>query len=753
MLEYIFGKKISHLGIMGTSCYSQDKYKKRKQEKNYEEKPIGKHKKDQIEYSDSRVSSSYTSKKIIAKTTTPNPNNKFNDNRIMKEVSYPNNKFDDNRIMKEVSYPNNKFDDNRITEEIPNPNNKYNENRIMKEVSYPNNKFDDNRITEEIPNPNNNFNDNIIMKEVSYPNNKFDDNRIMKEVSYPNNKFDGNRITEEIPNPNNNFNDNIIMKEIPNPNNKYNDYRIMKEIPNPNYKYNENRIMKEVSYPNNKFDDNRITEEKKPIINVNKYIINRNKKDVIEQNKKTKYDAIYSCESLKSLFEEGWNYTLYKSYIERINMTGNNRFFCPLCMIGEANKGKTYILNLLTNNKLDSGIEYKTEGISVKFTSFNEKKNRKEDYKKYLLFDTAGRSEPLLIEPEIKMKFKLTEEDFKKTVEENNRDLKDSEEFMKNILIKYSKIIIVVVNQLSLAEQMFLYDLKNEENYKQLFVIHNIFNFKKREDMENYIQNTIINSIYFDLSKQYFEDYDDYDKNQNEIDRPYYFTEELMKSEKKQGIITHLILGDKESNDNWINNFNDCTIEFLKENMRTNNAKDFFDVGKILQEELVNESIIDEKGKINDSNDNKKDICKEDEYLKGTLKLDKKMKGKDSFIGISNFNFMAFNPDYIYYKSEDNSEFVVEIECAGIEDKNISITAKQKKAKVHFHLEGKKIFPKELQEFQPNEFCDKPFSFNFSINVEKEEITIDTSKETNEKKPTYENGIYRKGFPMTKVKK
>ena len=51
-----------------------------------------------------------------------------------------------------------------------------------------------------------------------------------------------------------------------------------------------------------------------------------------------------------------------------------------------------------------------------------------------MVFDSAGRSEPLLIDPEERKKLK--DEDLKRTVESNNRDLKLSETFMKNLLIK-----------------------------------------------------------------------------------------------------------------------------------------------------------------------------------------------------------------------------------------------------------------------------------------------------------------------------
>ena len=518
---------------------------------------------------------------------------------------------------------------------------------------------------------------------------------------------------------------------------------------------NQNKNISEQKELNSVVPTNNTIEKENP--NLEELIENEREKEkeilIINQNKITKYDAIYSCESLKALFDKGWNYTLFDSFIKRLQMNEDDRCFCPLCMIGETNKGKTFILNLLTNNKLESGIQYRTEGISCKFTSFNEDNWEEEEIdKKFLLFDTAGRSEPLLIDPEIKKKF--TEEDFKRTVETNNRDLKLSEDFMKNLLIKNSKIIIVVVNQLSLAEQLFLFELKNEENYKQLFVIHNIFNFKQREEMENYIENTIINSIYFDLSKHYF---DNYDEKQNDTDRPFYFTEELEKNGRQQAIIAHLILGDIESKVPWIKNFNEQTLSFLKSNMRTVEAKDFFDIGNILEKELINENIIDEKAKLIDSNKKIENTTIEEDCLKGTLKLDAEKGNNETkehdFIDNSNFNFMGFTPEYIHYKDENNSEFVIEVECTGIEDKDISITAKQKKGKVFFNIKGKKIFPEELKKCQPAKFGDKSFSINFSVNAEKEEIVIDTSKEINEKKPSYENGIYKKGFPMKKTKR
>ena len=64
------------------------------------------------------------------------------------------------------------------------------------------------------------------------------------------------------------------------------------------------------------------------------------------------------------------------------------------------------MLNLLTDNELQSGTEYRTVGLSCKFTDFSFEKNMEEEEnqkeKKFLIFDSAGRSEPLLIDPDEK---------------------------------------------------------------------------------------------------------------------------------------------------------------------------------------------------------------------------------------------------------------------------------------------------------------------------------------------------------------
>ena len=310
----------------------------------------------------------------------------------------------------------------------------------------------------------------------------------------------------------------------------------------------------------------------------------------IKSVNKDMYDAIFSCESIKELFNKGWKYKLSYKFIQRF-YTKTPIKFCPLCVIGETNKGKTFIVNLLTGNLLKSGIEVKTEGISCKLTNFKSDDEIKtlsglnED--KFLVFDTAGRSEPILIDP--KRRETLKDESLKREVESCNRDLKKSEEFMKNVLIKNSKIILVVVNQLSLAEQIFLYELKNDGNFIKLFVVHNLFNFQNREDLEDYINNTIFNTIYFNLRKMYFTKVEE---EQNDIDKPYYFREHIIANRKEKALIAHLILGNLETKDPWIKKFNEKTLKFLINEMQIIPNKDFYYVDGIIYNQLRSDEII-----------------------------------------------------------------------------------------------------------------------------------------------------------------
>jgi len=256
------------------------------------------------------------------------------------------------------------------------------------------------------------------------------------------------------------------------------------------------------------------------------------------------------------------------------------------------------------------------------------------------------------------------------------------------------------------------------------------------------------------MSKDYFPI--DYNNNNNNL--PYYFVE-YQDNNGEQSLINHFILGNIETKDPWIKYLNYKTINLLKELMQTCVADSELEIREILEKQLQEEAKINKETKLEDKpdeteiiNEKKLEDLSKEFKTKGVFKLVKEdndnesvnnFKGYDESKG---FSVMGYIPDYIFYKNNDNTEFVIEVECSGLEDKDFSIKARESKGKVHFNILGKKIFPKELN------MKDKPFSIYFSVNVEKEGIGIETGEEIDIKKPIYQKGIYKKIFKMSKNK-
>ena len=120
--------------------------------------------------------------------------------------------------------------------------------------------------------------------------------------------------------------------------------------------------------------------------------------------------------------------------------------------------------------------------------------------------------------------------------------------------------------------------------------------------------------------------------------------------------------------------------------------------------ELILHNLIDEKTKIYIQEKN------DDKGFYGKFLLIKNPEVKNSrlanFVENREFNILGYTPNYIFYKDEKSSEFVIEVECPGEEDKDMTITAKTKKGKVYFTIRGKKIYPNAIKKQLHKE--DKP---------------------------------------------
>ena len=159
------------------------------------------------------------------------------------------------------------------------------------------------------------------------------------------------------------------------------------------------------------------------------------------------YDIIINIKSVKDI-NKGWeikmnergknNYELYK-----------NKEILKIGVIGNANKGKSYLLSKISKIDLPSGTSIRTEGLSIKYPELETFENRK-----IALLDSAGLETPVLREKE------ESEEISKELFREKSREKLITELFLQNYIIHNSDILILVVGILTYSEQKLLNRIK-----------------------------------------------------------------------------------------------------------------------------------------------------------------------------------------------------------------------------------------------------------------------------------------------------
>ncbi|CAF3407999.1 unnamed protein product, partial [Rotaria sp. Silwood2] len=143
-------------------------------------------------------------------------------------------------------------------------------------------------------------------------------------------------------------------------------------------------------------------------------------------------------------------------------------------VVGRYNVGKTYVLRLLANINLGHSFTERTNGISVSLPPLNKTNNVP-----MALIDTAGSRTP--VEYSSKTFHRLSYE----------KQLSDS--FVQEIAFNSAEIFVLVVNQLTLDDELYLKTLNKrlqEKGYRdndikqRLLILHNYFNLKAIEEVE-----------------------------------------------------------------------------------------------------------------------------------------------------------------------------------------------------------------------------------------------------------------------------
>ena len=289
-------------------------------------------------------------------------------------------------------------------------------------------------------------------------------------------------------------------------------------------------------------------------------------------------------------------------------------------------------------------------------------------------------------------------EDKAKQIANFTKDRRLTEYFIQKFILCNSDILLCVVGQLNFSDQKFIntirLQLKNKKK-KKLFIIHNLVKFVEKKQVENYIEETLMESLTFDLEKIKIQNFGENNDNENQ----YYWREKKLNNNENEIEIIHLIMANDDENSEAGKYYNNSTIEYIKNQIMAYIDYSKFDIKKslknfliefskeILEKQLDLDDIIEEGNKI---------VVRNEEFQK-------KKCLRDDF-ETNAFNDVNDKPNYRRYKIRENGEnfFIIEVEIHG-EVEDFTQTLEMKMGKNIITIKGKKKCIKIINKYEKKE--------------------------------------------------
>ena len=447
-------------------------------------------------------------------------------------------------------------------------------------------------------------------------------------------------------------------------------------------------------------------------------------------NKKSKftdfYDVIVHIDSIKDI-NKGWKIEMNKKGEENYNKYKNQKLL-KIGVIGNANKGKSFLLSKISKMNFPSGVSIKTEGLSIKYPDLTQYTERK-----IVLLDSAGLETPVLIsEPNL-------EKDKKNELfKDKSREKLITELFLQNYIINNSNILIVVVDSLSFSEQKLLMKVKKEMERSKinipLYIIHNLKTYTTKDQVEDYINNTLFKSATFDLT----QGLNISTRINNNSDQVYYYYED---SDEKQPKIYHLLYANEDSVAGKI--YNQYALNFIERSYQQMTDLKPLDIIKTIKERYikVSQDIIEKNEK-----DENITIDNFDSTNPKLIKLknENEIKLKRCLIdeiGFSNFKANGFEPKYNIFKKDN--KLIVRVEAPG----NCDL---KQKTEIQGEYNIIKLFGEKRKDKEPEKIEDNIYNlreigkFNLEIPLKFSDFRLST----NDPDSKYIKGVYNLEYQL-----